>query len=714
MTFVAAATNTNVFLRRRQTTTTTKRRHFFTNTTMMMTTTTTTARRHLSRRNSFKGWWFPSCGCFSSPAITSSCTNTSSCTTSSSALNSTPVVPAAKPIPSVSSFFSASSTIRENENRKTGGGFCGGGGKRFFFTQTSFTSFTSSVVTRSSSSSSAATSGDVADAIAKQGDLIKALKASGKTNQDEDVKAAVAVLKELKAKADPSAGEAKKNKEENSSDKKKKNDGGGKGGKEAEAQVTPRSEDFSKWYLDVIRECELADYGPARGTMVIRPYGFAMWETTQTILNEQFGMRGVENCYFPQLIPYSFITKEASHVEGFAPELAVVTQGGGKTLEEPLVVRPTSETIVNHMLSQWIQSYRDLPIKLNQWCNVHRWEMRTRPFIRTLEFLWQEGHTAHATAEEANAMAMEMIKVYSEFAEKTLAMPVIVGKKSSIESFAGAKATFTMEAMMGDKKALQAGTSHDLGDNFAKAFETTFLDTDGKARNVYQSSWGVSTRMMGGVIMTHGDDKGLTLPPKLAPVQVIVTPIWQKNKDKESVMASCDAITKILKEAGIRVKIDADDTKSPGWKFNFWEMKGVPIRIEIGPRDVEKNACVVARRDVPGKEGKEFGVSAEKASLVEKINVILDEIQDAMLEKARKFRDENIVDCATMADLEKTIEDGKWARCAWEGSDEEEKEIKEKTGATIRCFPFEQPSSVGNCIQTGKPAKEVCIFAKSY
>ena len=693
---------------------TTKRRHF-TNTTrtmmrMMTTTTTTTARRHLSRRNSFKGWWFPSCGCFS-PAITSS-RATSSCTSSSSALNSTPVVSAAKPIPSVSSFFSASSNIRENENRKTGGGFCGGGGKRFFFTQTSFTSFTSSVVTRSSSS--AATSDDVADAIAKQGDLIKALKASGKTNQDEDVKAAVAVLKELKAEADPSAGEAKKNKEENSSDKKKKNDGGGKGGKEAEAQVTPRSEDFSKWYLDVIRECELADYGPARGTMVIRPYGFAMWEMTQTILNEQFGMRGVENCYFPQLIPYSFITKEASHVEGFAPELAVVTQGGGKTLEEPLVVRPTSETIVNHMLSQWIQSYRDLPIKLNQWCNVHRWEMRTRPFIRTLEFLWQEGHTAHATAEEANAMAMEMIKVYSEFAEKTLAMPVIVGKKSSIESFAGAKATFTMEAMMGDKKALQAGTSHDLGDNFAKAFETTFLDTDGKAKNVYQSSWGVSTRMMGGVIMTHGDDKGLTLPPKLAPVQVIVTPIWPKNKDMESVMASCDAITKILKEAGIRVKIDADDTKSPGWKFNFWEMKGVPIRIEIGPRDVEKNACVVARRDVPGKEGKEFGVSAEKASLVEKINVILDEIQDAMLEKARKFRDENIVDCATMADLEKTIEDGKWARCAWEGSDEEEKEIKEKTGATIRCFPFEQPSSVGNCIQTGKPAKEVCIFAKSY
>ena len=586
------------------------------------------------------------------------------------------------------------------------GRFCAG------FSSSSF------VARAAAASSSSADVEDLAEAIAKQGDLIKALKASGKTNQDEDVKAAVVVLKELKAKADPASADAGGAKMKKDNDSSKNNGGGsgkgGGGGKEAEAQVTPRSEDFSKWYLDVIRECELADYGPARGTMVIRPYGFAMWETTQTILNEQFGMRGVENCYFPQLIPYSFITKEASHVEGFAPELAVVTQGGGKTLEEPLVVRPTSETIVNHMLSQWIQSYRDLPIKLNQWCNVHRWEMRTRPFIRTLEFLWQEGHTAHATAEEANEMAMEMIKVYSEFAEKTLAMPVIVGKKSRIESFAGAKATYTMEAMMGDKKALQAGTSHDLGDNFAKAFETTFLDTDGKAKNVYQSSWGVSTRMMGGVIMTHGDDKGLTLPPKLAPVQVIVTPIWQKNKDKESVMASCDAITKTLKEAGIRVKIDADDTKSPGWKFNFWEMKGVPIRIEIGPRDVEKNACVVARRDLPGKEGKEFGVSAEKASLVEKVKVTLDEIQDSMLEKARKFRDENIVDCATMADLEKAIEDGKWARCAWEGSDEEEKAIKEKTGATIRCFPFEQPSSVGKCIQTGKPAKEVCIFAKSY
>ena len=520
----------------------------------------------------------------------------------------------------------------------------------------------------------------------------------------------MAVLKELKAKkADPSAGEAKKIKKRIAAIKRRRTTAG-KGGKEAGSA----SDAALGRLLQVVpgrhSESELADYGPERD------YGYSPVRVCHVGDDADDFERTIWNARGGELL-FSAVDSVFVHYEGGVARGRIRSRIGRSHARrwENVGGTVSGETdvgdIVNHMLSQWIQSYRDLPIKLNQWCNVHRWEMRTRPFIRTLEFLWQEGHTAHATAEEANAMAMEMIKVYSEFAEKTLAMPVIVGKKSSIESFAGAKATFTMEAMMGDKKALQAGTSHDLGDNFAKAFETTFLDTDGKQRRI---AWGVSTRMMGGVIMTHGDDKGLTLPPKLAPVQVIVTPIWQKNKDKESVMASCDAITKILKEAGIRVKIDADDTKSPGWKFNFWEMKGVPIRIEIGPRDVEKNACVVARRDVPGKEGKEFGVSAEKASLVEKINVILDEIQDAMLKKARKFRDENIVDCATMADLEKTIEDGKWARCAWEGSDEEEKEIKEKTGATIRCFPFEQPSSVGNCIQTGKPAKEVCIFAKSY
>lgn len=487
------------------------------------------------------------------------------------------------------------------------------------------------------------------------------------------------------------------------------------GGNEKSAGgITKRSEDFGKWYLDCIRECQLADYGPARGTMVIRPYGYAIWEGIQRYMDARFKETGVQNAYFPQLIPYSFITKEASHVEGFAPELAVVTQGGGKELEEPLVVRPTSETIVNNMLSQWIQSYRDLPMLLNQWCNVHRWEMRTRPFIRTLEFLWQEGHTAHATAEEAEARAMEMIRVYAEFATSQAAMPVVPGRKSRVESFAGANVTYTIEAMMGDKKALQAGTSHNLGDNFAKAFDTTFLDDKGESKYVHQSSWGVSTRLIGGILMTHGDDSGLILPPRLAPIQVVVVPIWKKDAEAEAVMASANGIIESLKAAGVRVEIDADQSKSPGWKFNQYEMKGVPIRIEVGPKDVEKNACVIARRDVPGKEGKEFGVSVEPSALQAKVSSVLDDIQDSMLRKATAFRDENIVDVASMDELKAVIAEGKWARCGWEGTDEEEKAIKEETGATIRCFPFDQPAGPHACLMSGKPAKEVCIFAKSY
>ena len=484
--------------------------------------------------------------------------------------------------------------------------------------------------------------------------------------------------------------------------------------KSREGAIAKRSEDFSKWYLDCIRECQLADYGPARGTMVIRPYGYAIWEGIQKYMDAKFKATGVQNAYFPQLIPYSFITKEASHVEGFAPELALVTRGGGKELEEPLVVRPTSETIVNNMLSQWIQSYRDLPMLLNQWCNVHRWEMRTRPFIRTLEFLWQEGHTAHATAEEAEERAMQMIRVYAEFAQTQAAMPVIPGRKSRVESFAGANVTYTIEAMMGDKKALQAGTSHNLGDNFAKAFDTTFLDDKGETQYVHQSSWGVSTRLIGGILMTHGDDAGLILPPRLAPIQVVVVPIWKKDEEKEAVMASVDSIISSLSNAGVRTHLDADQSKSPGWKFNQYEMKGVPIRIEVGPKDVAKGACVVARRDVPGKEGKEFGVSIEPAALETKINDVLNDIQNSMLQKATEFRDANIVDVKTMDELKATIEAGKWARCGWEGTDEEEKAIKEETGATIRCFPFDQPAGEHTCLMSGKPAKEVCIFAKSY
>eukprot|EP00873_Tetraselmis_striata_P010596 jgi/Tetstr1/430860/TSEL_002002.t1 len=379
----------------------------------------------------------------------------------------------------------------------------------------------------------------------------------------------------------------------------------GAGKKGAEERITPKSEDYSRWYLDLVKSAELADYGPVRGTMVIRPYGYAIWEAVQTFLDRRFKETGHSNCYFPQLIPYSFIEKEADHVEGFAPELALVTKGGGKDLEEPLVVRPTSETIVNHMFAQWVTSYRDLPLLMNQWCNVHRWEMRTRPFIRTLEFLWQEGHTAHATAEEAEEETRRMLGIYQEFARDIAAIPVIPGQKSRVESFAGAEVTYTIEAMMGDKRALQAGTSHNLGQNFAKAFGTQFQSESGELEYVHQSSWGVSTRLIGGIIMAHGDDMGLRLPPKLAPIQVVIVPIVKKDADKMEVIDAVDKLETYLNGSGIRVKVDNSEGKSPGWKFNYWEMKGVPIRIEVGPKDVANNACVVARRDRPGKEGKQ-------------------------------------------------------------------------------------------------------------
>jgi prolyl-tRNA synthetase len=549
------------------------------------------------------------------------------------------------------------------------------------------------------------------EAAAAQGLVVRAIKEkknAGEASKDE-VDAEVAKLLALKKVAadleNPPPAEAAGSSEASPASSSKKT---------LDVGVTPKSEDYSRWYLDVIRECELADYGPARGTMVIRPYGYALWEGIQRWMDAKFKSTGVENAYFPQLIPYSFITKEASHVEGFAPELAVVTQGGGKELEEPLVVRPTSETIVNHMFSQWIQSYRDLPVLVNQWANVHRWEMRTRPFIRTLEFLWQEGHTAHATGAEAEARAIQMIEAYREFAEDVAAMPVVVGRKSAVESFAGANCTYTIEAMMGDRKALQAGTSHNLGSNFAEAFDTVFLDEDGKKKHVHQSSWGVSTRLIGGIIMTHGDDAGLRLPPKLAPIQVVVVPIAQKNKDKETVAEAAAKIVDALEAAGVRVKLDDDTRNSPGWKFNHWEMKGVPVRVEVGPKDVAKNACVVARRDVPGKEGKEFGVSAEPDALVAKIRETLEDVQASLLREATAFRDENIVDVHSYDELKAAIAAGKWARGGWEGSDEQEKEIKEETGATIRCFPFDQPEGPHACLLTGAPAKEVCIFAKSY
>ncbi|KAH7675254.1 prolyl-tRNA synthetase protein [Dioscorea alata] len=481
-----------------------------------------------------------------------------------------------------------------------------------------------------------------------------------------------------------------------------------------EASVTPRSVDFNAWYLDVIAKAELADYGPVRGTMVIRPYGYAIWESIQEYLNVKFKETGHSNMYFPQFIPYSFIEKEASHVEGFSPELALVTIGGGKELEEKLVVRPTSETIVNHMFTQWIQSYRDLPLMVNQWANVTRWEMRTKPFIRTLEFLWQEGHTAHATLEEAEKEALQMIDVYKKFAYEQAAIPVIVGRKSRAETFAGASRTYTIEAMMGDRKALQAGTSHNLGQNFSRAFGTQFTDENGQRQHVWQTSWAISTRFVGGIIMTHGDDTGLMLPPRIAPIQVVIVPIWKTEDDKAGVLKATSSVETILKTAGIKVKVDDSEQRTPGWKYNFWEMKGVPLRIEIGPRDVANSSVVISRRDIPGKPGKDFGVSVEPSSLVGHVKNRLEEIQTSFLQRATSFRDGNIIDVKSYEELKEVISEGKWARGPWSASDADELKVKEETGATIRCFPFEQPEGQKKCFMTGNPAQEVAIFAKSY
>jgi len=481
-----------------------------------------------------------------------------------------------------------------------------------------------------------------------------------------------------------------------------------------DGRVTPQSEDFNRWYLDVVRVAQLADYGPVRGSMVIRPYGYALWELIQRWLDDRFKATGHQNAYFPQLIPYSFIAKESAHVEGFSPELALVTRGGGQDLEEPLVVRPTSETIINHMFAQWIQSYRDLPLLLNQWANVTRWEMRTKPFIRTMEFLWQEGHTAHATAEEAEEETQRMLQIYAEFAHEAAALPVIPGRKSRLESFAGAAHTYTIEAMMGDRKALQAGTSHNLGQNFAKAFGTTFLQGDGTSAHVWQTSWGVSTRMIGGIIMAHGDEKGLRFPPRLAPIQVVIVPIYRKESEREAVLASAAALHHAAEAAGIRSKLDDDDQRKPGWKFNFWEMKGVPIRVEVGPRDVKDGSCVTARRDIPGKEGKTFGVSVEPEVFVPHLHEMLDAVQLSLLESATSFRDENIVDVQSFAELQSVVQEGKWARGPWAGSYSDEEMIQESTSATLRCFPFEQPEGPLRCFLTGQPAQEVAIFAKSY
>ena len=472
-------------------------------------------------------------------------------------------------------------------------------------------------------------------------------------------------------------------------------------------KVTPRSEDYSRWYTDVVQMAELADYAPVKGCMVIRPYGYALWENVQAGLDRRFKETGHQNAYFPLFIPQSFIQKEAEHVEGFAPELAVVTHGGGEQLEEPLIVRPTSETIINTMMAKWIRSYRDLPLLLNQWCNVVRWEMRTRLFLRTTEFLWQEGHTAHATAEEAEAEARRMLDVYTDFAVNDAAIPVIPGRKSDTERFAGAVRSYTIEAMMGDKRALQSGTSHFLGQNFARAFGTQYLDRNNELQYVWQTSWGVSTRMIGAIVMVHGDDQGLILPPVLAPIQVVLVPIWRKDAEKEAILAAVAELRSRLASAGVRVRADDRDDVSPGFKFNDWEMRGVPLRVEIGPRDLAANQVTLARRDTSAK------FPAPMADVAARVPDLLKDIQASLLRRATEFRDANTHDVQTWGELAEAVADG-FARAWWCGSAECEAKIKEETKATTRCIPFDQPGGTGRCVVCGAEAREQAIFARAY
>jgi prolyl-tRNA synthetase len=481
----------------------------------------------------------------------------------------------------------------------------------------------------------------------------------------------------------------------------------------AEKGVTPRSEDYARWYTEVVQKAELADYSPVKGCMVIRPYGYTLWENIQAALDRRFKETGHVNAYFPLFIPMSFLRKEAEHVQGFAPELAVVTHGGGEELEEPLVVRPTSETIIGHMYSQWIRSYRDLPLLINQWANVVRWEMRTRLFLRTTEFLWQEGHTAHATAEEAIEETLRMLGVYADFAINEAAIPVIQGKKSEREKFAGAVDSYTIEAMMGNGWALQSGTSHFLGQNFARAFDIKFLNRNNELEYAWTTSWGLSTRMVGAIVMTHGDDQGLILPPRLAPIQVVIVPIWRTDSERSTVLASAHQVAQALKEAGIRVKVDDRDELSAGFKFNDWELRGVPLRIEIGPRDVQQNAVVFARRDIPGREGKTFGVPVP--GLAEAVRQALTEIQAAMLRRATEFRDANTHRVRNYDEFKEVLETkGGFIRVHWAGTGEDEDRIKEETKATIRCFPLDAPEGEGICFYTGKRTNQVAIFARAY
>ncbi|MDO4496853.1 MAG: proline--tRNA ligase [Bacteroidales bacterium] len=490
-------------------------------------------------------------------------------------------------------------------------------------------------------------------------------------------------------------------------------------------KMTKRADDYSKWYNDLVVNADLAEQSAVRGCMVIKPYGYAIWEKMQSILDGKFKKQGVKNAYFPLLIPKSYLCREAEHVEGFAKECAVVTHYRLKAdaekgvvvdpearLEEELIVRPTSETIIWSTYKNWITSHRDLPIVCNQWCNVMRWEMRTRMFLRTSEFLWQEGHTAHATKEEAADMAMKMINVYGDFAENYMAVPVIKGPKSPNERFAGALDTFTIEAMMQDGKALQAGTSHFLGQNFAKAFDVTFTNKENKQEYVWATSWGVSTRLMGALIMTHSDDNGLVLPPKLAPIQVVIVPIYKKAEELAALTARIQPWIDALEEKGVSVKYDDADNKRPGFKFSEYELKGVPVRIAMGGRDLENGTLEIVRRDTLQKE------TVSQEGIVERIVALLDEIQDNIFAKAKAMRDNCIRRVDTWEEFKTEIEKGGFLLCHWDGTPETEERIKAETKATIRCIPFEahDPSDLepGVDMLTGKPSARRVLFARSY
>jgi prolyl-tRNA synthetase len=478
----------------------------------------------------------------------------------------------------------------------------------------------------------------------------------------------------------------------------------------SDLKLPARSEDFSEWYNELVLRSELADYAPVRGCMIVRPYGWALWENIQQSLDRSFKATGHMNAAFPLLIPRSFIEKEKSHVAGFSPELAVVTHGGGEELEEPLVIRPTSETIIGHSFSKWIQSYRDLPLLINQWNSVVRWEMRTKLFLRTSEFYWQEGHTAHATLEEAEAETRQMLDIYTKFAVHDAAIPVIPGLKSESERFAGADQTYSIEAMMGDGKALQSGTSHNLGQNFAKAFEIRYLDKNGVLQHCWTTSWGLSTRFIGAIIMVHGDDQGLILPPRLAPHQAVIVPIYKNDEEKAQVMEAAGRIKAELADSNVRVILDAREGPNPGFKFNDWEMRGVPLRIEIGPKDVQKSTVVLARRDKPGKEGKSF---VPQSGIAEAVTQMLDAIQKALYDRALNFRQANTADPKDYPAFRAAVEKG-FAHSFWCGSAQCEKSIKDDTKATLRCIPLDQPNDDGTCICCGKPAQQKAYFAKAY